>query len=668
MRGLRRILGLACMALAGLFAYTGEVLASPRPNIVLVQVDDMPRNLLKPVLADGQPAMPRLQKLITDQGATFRNHYNSTPLCSPSRSALLSGQYGRNSGVVGNKGEFGGWPGWQNREILDRNLATKLRAGGYHTAHFGKFLNRYDRESVWPHQLEVPPGWNTWVTDATDQSTRSFYGYYQMVRIERGGGVLDGAEQGEMQGPFGDPFYTARGNIDPAACRVDTPEVRGVPCNYHTDRMTRLAADEIREVDRPLFLQVDYHAPHADNTLPPGPQPATRHLGKARKVALPEGPSFNERNTSDKAFLVKRKNGPLRPERERMITGIFRKELESLRAVDEGIGYLVKTLAQTGKLDNTYFIFLSDNGAFHGQHRFSWGKFLPYEPASRIPLVIRGPGIPEAKIPDLVNTTDLAPTILDAAGLGEAQDPEMDGRSLLPASRGNSQGTRARALLIDNISAREMRGKPLPKVDRYRLDPQRPQDKAPALPFRALRIGQYKFIRYTQGGEELYDLRRDPHELYSQARNPGYRNLLIYMRRMLRQYRDCVGAECLTRPAPPPKPGRFMLDARKPSQRIPPQVSYLYRNRIYATLECRSKRPCRKNVSAWYRDEQVTRWIGVLIPARGRQRVVLPTTEPTSVQLQRASEVGARIELRRPGRGDSPLRETLVSRPILRQN
>ena len=668
MRKLRQISGLACVVLAGLFAFTGEALANPRPNIVLVQVDDMPRSLLGPVLADGRPAMPRLQSLITDQGASFRNHYNSTPLCSPSRSALLSGQYGRNSSVVGNKGEFGGWPGWQGREIIDRNLATMLQDGGYHTAHFGKFLNRYDRQSIWPRPLDIPPGWNTWVTDATDQSTRSFYGYSQLVRIERNGEVVEGDAQGDMQGPFGDPFYTATRDIDPAGCRINTPEVRGVICNHHTDRMTRLAADEIREVDRPLFLQVDYHAPHADNTLPPGPQPATRHLGKARNVTLPRGPSFNERNTSDKAFLVKRTNGPLRPERERMIEGIFRKELESLRAVDEGIGYLVQTLEETGKLDNTYFIFLSDNGGFHGQHRFSWGKFLPYESASRIPLVIRGPGIARARIPDLVNTTDLAPTVLEVAGVETAPGYEMDGRSLLPAARGNIQGTRARALLIENVSAREMMGEELPKIEPYRLDPDRPQDKAPALPFRALRIGQHKFIRYTQGGEELYDLRRDPHELYNQARNPAYRELLVYMRQMLRQYRDCSGAECLERPAPAPTPGPFRLDARRPPLLIRPQVSYLYKDAVYAALECRSKRPCRKSVSAHYRGERVTGWVNVRIRAKGRQRVILPAMPEGVVKLQRASEREARIELRRPTPTGSAGNNTLVARPVLRQN
>jgi N-acetylglucosamine-6-sulfatase len=663
---LQGFLALFSALLAGLFAFAGEALANGRPNIVVVQVDDMARSLLGPTLRDGRPAMPNLQGLIAGEGANFTNYYNTTPLCSPSRSVLLSGQYGRNSGVVGNNGQFGGWPGWQGREILDSNLATMLQGEGYHTAHVGKFLNHYHEESVDP--LVVPPGWNTWISDATDQSTRDFYGYQQLVRVERNGEVVEGTSEGELRGPYGDPNYANNEGIDPKACEVTTEETNGSkPCNYHTDRMTRLAAREIREVDEPLFLQVDYHAPHADNTPPSGPQPATRHLGLADRVPLPRGPAFNEPNTSDKSYLAKRNNGRLRPGMEKVIETIFRTGLESLRAVDEGIGYLIETLEETGKLDDTYFVFVSDNGFFYGDHRFPWSKLLAYEPSARVPLLIRGPDIARADSASLANTADLAPTILDVAGV----DPDyaMDGESLVPLLRGETpRRSGKRALLIERLVPVEMNGETLPKIERKKLDPNRPQGRVPNLPYRALRIGRHKYISYTQGGEELYDLRRDPHELYNQSRNPEYLELLDYMRAMLERYRDCAGPSCLAEPDDPPEPGRFLLDARRPPARLSTKVAYLYRDRVHAKLKCRSSRTCRETVAVRYRGERVTERVTVRIRAGQGQRVRLPATSTGEVRLQRASEREARIELRRSSSDPVSGTKIRVSRPVLRQN
>jgi len=677
---LQGFFGLFSALLAGLFAFTGEALANNRPNIVVVQVDDMARSLLGPTLRDGRPAMPNLQGLIAGQGANFTNYYNTMPSCSPSRSALLSGQYGRNSGVVGNGGDFGGWGGWRgadggqpSREIMGNNLATRLQGVGYHTARFGKFMNNFDEDKFGP--LEVPPGWNTFVADSSERSNHLFYGNTELTRIERkdeSGEVFfkQGSERGEPLGPFGNPDYADNRDteIDPRACKVGTEMADGRNCFYQSDRMTRLAADEIREVDGPLFLQVDYHAPHADYSRPFGPQPATRHLRLADGVSLPNGPAFNEKNTSDKDFLIQRDGGVLKRPRINRIEQGFQNALASMRGVDEGIGYLYDTLEDTGKLEDTYFIFVSDNGFFYGEQRFSRGKTLPYEAPARVPLMIRGPGIAgETEVRDLVNTADLAPTILDAAEVEADEGYVLDGKSLLPSLRGEAGGRRA--LVIENISATEMKGNRLARIPKEKLDRNRPAaQKPPFLFYRALRIGRHKYINYTQGGEELYDLRRDPHELYNQARNPEYLELLDYMRAMLERYRDCAGPSCLAEPDDPPKPGRFLLDARRPPARLSTKVAYLYKDTVHARLECRSPRPCRETVAVRYRGERVTESVTVRVRAGQGQRVRLPATSTGEVRLQRASEREARIELRRSSSDPVSGTKIRVSRPVLRQN
>ena len=106
-----------------------------------------------------------------------------------------------------------------------------------------------------------------------------------------------------------------------------------------------------------------------------------------------------------------------RPERAAGIEENWRQELESLQAVDEAVARVVGTLERTGELDNTLIVFTSDNGYMHGEHRAQGEKVLLYEESIRVPLVMRGPGIPRNWAdPRPVANIDVVPTIVDAAG------------------------------------------------------------------------------------------------------------------------------------------------------------------------------------------------------------------------------------------------------------
>src|SRR6185503_2535626 len=100
-----------------------------------------------------------------------------------------------------------------------------------------------------------------------------------------------------------------------------------------------------------------------------------------------------------------------------------RRRMEQLLSVDEAVGRIVNDLAGRGLLNDTYIIFSSDNGFFRGEHRIAGGKYLPYEPSSRVPLIIRGPGIPAGTSDELVSLTDVPQTVLDVAG---DPDPALD--------------------------------------------------------------------------------------------------------------------------------------------------------------------------------------------------------------------------------------------------
>jgi len=550
-----------------------------QPNIVLVQVDDLSEKVLKTALADGQLAMPYLQKQI-NTGSFLPKTHNSTPLCAPSRAALLSGQFAHNNEIIANGGRYGGWRGWQRSPILANNLATELQKAGYYTAHFGKWTNGYDLNSDLP--VYVPPGWSAWFSDAEELSNSGFYGYRQIIDLPREN------RREEISARRGNRNYSYNQGIDAKSCRVRS--WRG--CFYHSDMISRQAVREVEQEPGPLFLHLDYHSPHADGVSPLGPQPATRHIGLARNVSLPRDPAVNERNTSDKDYLIRRNNGLLPRHKMRVIKNSYRSALESMRSVDEGLAAISAALEQRGELDNTYFFFVVDNGYFYGEHRFRSGKGLPYRNSATVPSVIWGPNILRQKYRGDVSTTDIAPTIISLAG-AENSLP-VDGMDLSPLLTQGIKPER-RAILSERISADEFEGKKLPFIRPVPLSPRRPADKAPNVYYRSLKIGRYRYINYIQGGEELYDLRQDPYQLYNQAKNKKFKKHLLHMRAELKRYRNCQQQECLARPRPVPRRQEIKSDALPPGGKINHSQALLWKNKLYF------KSPCRCRVKVYYR-------------------------------------------------------------------
>jgi N-acetylglucosamine-6-sulfatase len=137
---------------------------------------------------------------------------------------------------------------------------------------------------------------------------------------------------------------------------------------------------------------------------------------------------------------------PLSAEVKADIRERYQQRLESLLAVDEAIGRILGALEDTGQADNTLVVFTSDNGFFHGEHRVTSGKNLFYEPSVRVPLILRGPGIPAgATRTQLVANIDLAPTFVQAAKAKPRR--VLDGRSLFQLARG-PKVARGRSILL----------------------------------------------------------------------------------------------------------------------------------------------------------------------------------------------------------------------------
>ncbi|HXF00466.1 MAG TPA: sulfatase [Solirubrobacterales bacterium] len=444
--------------------------AEARPNVLVIETDDQ--------TVESMRVMTNVNSLIGAQGATFQNSFVNFSLCCPSRATFLTGQYAHNHNVLENKAPTGGFDRFESLHG-DNNLAVWLQDAGYHTAMIGKYLNYYANDPP------VPPGWSEW--HAVSQGSSKVYDY--------------------------------------------TLNVNGVLVK-HDDRPSEflqdvLTAKTVRFIDRrasssqPFFLWLNYTSPHVagpdPNPNPPSDcygaaKPAPRHAHAFDSEPLPMPPNFNEADVSDKPAEMR--NRPLlRPTPEiANIKRHYRCALESLLSVDEGVKKIVDALVADNELDNTLIIYTSDNGFFYGEHRLFFIKRHIYEESIRVPLMMRGPGIPAGvTIPDLSINADLAPTIVDAANATPGL--VMDGRSLIPVARQPGSG-RGRELLIEEPG------------------------------FKAIRTERYMYAEHSTGEKELYDLLKDPFELQSRQNASAYASVKSLLAARLDQLRDCTGSDC----------------------------------------------------------------------------------------------------------------------------
>jgi arylsulfatase A-like enzyme len=409
---------------------------SRRLNIVLILTDDQRWDTLW--------AMPNVERLLAAHGVTFRNAFVTTSLCCPSRASILTGLYSRHTGVYTDSPPLGGAPRFRDQSTI----ATWLKAQGYSTGLVGKYLNAYN---LIPRH--IPPGWDDW--NAISSNFPALH-YYKYTINENGRFVHYGSASSD----------------------------------YSTTVLTGLALRFIRRATSPFFLELCPIAPHTPSI------PAPNDRGLFRTTPLPRRPDFNEADVSDKPWgpFVH----PLYPRRRDAARTGWQRQLASLQAVDRGVARIVDTLAARGQLDNTVFLYTSDNGVMYGEHRL-FEKIWPYEESIRVPLVVRVPwatsGWTDSR---LVANIDLAPTIAELAGT--APPSRVDGLSLVPLLHRQAASWR-KALVIEFLGT----GGVLPP------------------PYEGLRTQRYAYIEYRNGWRELYDLRADPFQLSNRAGSPSMR-------------------------------------------------------------------------------------------------------------------------------------------------
>lgn len=440
-----------------------------QPNFLVILIDDLRYDEFG---AGGHPYMrtPNIDRL-AHEGVSFDRAFHTTPICSPNRASIMTGQYASRHGIIDNVA----------RDAMSHRLPNyhlELQRLGYETAHIGKWHMGNDG---------MPrPGYDYWVS------------------------------------------YDGHGRLNHPRLNHDGRYVehRG----YITDIMNELALEWLERPKRgPWSLFFAHKAVHpdaeqaADGTLRIGSTggyvAAERHKDLYRDAIFPAKPNMLpiDQVIASKPAWAEALAMKTSAHAQDILAAIHAGEQEEIRlrarmmaAVDEGVGSILGLLERKGAPDDTFIVFLSDNGYFFGEHALGPERRFPYEEGIRSPFLVRHPRRARAGAQrnELVILQDLAPTLIELAG--GVPGPQIQGRSLLP--------------LLDD---------PAPALHRPWRDSilceywaEQAMPWLVAMTYKAVRTDRYKYIHWVNRGkageiDELYDLEADPYEIHNLNRDPA---------------------------------------------------------------------------------------------------------------------------------------------------
>ena len=448
------------------------------PNVLFMLTDDQRWDAMSCVADRFFPALrtPNMDRLASE-GVRFANAFCTWSLCSPSRASFLSGTYPHVHGVRDNFTDYpvGRLPSYHSH----------LTRAGYRTAYVGKWHMGEGKDA---HR----PPFDFWASHAG-------------------------------QGHYQDTEFNVSRTID--STRFDVQGKRQLLKGYYTHVVTDLAVDWLKTVRPPFTLQIGHKAPHGRWFV----EPKYEHLFDDVPVTKPTAESLLTPGTPD---WVRRRvktwhgiDGPLYETRD---YGTFiRTYHATIPSVDDSLGEILETLRAKGELDNTIVAFAGDNGFLLGEHA-SIDKRTAWEESIRIPLLLRYPdAVRQPKVVDeMVLNIDLAPTILDLAGVADVR-PQMQGRSTRQLIDGKRDGWRTSWY--------------------YQYDFEKEFPYTPNV--RAVRTADWKYIHYPNGEgrpdtetAELYDLTNDPKEQRNLVAEPEAQSNLAELRAELTRLQQSTGA------------------------------------------------------------------------------------------------------------------------------
>ena len=457
-----------------------------RPNIVVILSDDHAQAAMGAYgswLKELDPT-PRLGALAA-QGVLFENAFCTNSLCGPSRASFLTGKHSFVNGFTRNGDRFDG---------AQPTFPSMLQGAGYTTAVIGKW--HLCTDPVGFDHWQVLPGQGDYYNPVLRgaEGKQQYPGHASDVVTDLAIEWLDGERDPEQ------PFLllawhkAPHRNWMPAPAELGHYQQTEVPVhpslfddyadNASPARYHRMGVDKDLHPHYDLFVPED--EPCLGKDIKGTDQSGLRNL----RAMNPEqravwdaaiAPNQKELNGLEGRALVEAKH-------QRYV----RQYLETVRGMDRNVGRLLDHLDATGLAENTLVIYASDQGFFLGEHGW-YDKRWMYEESLRLPMVVRWPGHtePGARAQQMVQNIDLAPTLLEAAGVAVPED--IHGRSMLPLLKGKRAADWRDAIYYHYYEY--------------------PGPHAVA-PHRGIRTERHKLIQFYPFQEwELYDLQADPGEM-----------------------------------------------------------------------------------------------------------------------------------------------------------
>ena len=459
-----------CFILTGLLLALGSTLsgAEKKPNVLFIAVDDMNNDL--GCYGNPQVKSPNIDRLAT-QGVRFERAYCQFPLCSPSRSSIMTGLRPDTTRVFDLQYHF--------RQDLPHvvTLPQLFTTNGYYVARVGKIYHYGNPSQIGTSGLDDPASWQEFYNPAGRDKTAL---EQDVIRYtgKRGGGLGSAMA-----------FLNDKSGKD----------------EEHTDGKVATQAIDLLEKhqDKPFFLAVGFYRPHCPWITPGG----YFEMYSLDAMQLPDiAPDIKE--TVPAPALASTKPWPylgVTPEQARECKLAY---YASISFVDAQIGRVLDALDRLGLRQNTVVVFWSDHGYHLGEHGL-WFKQSCFEESARVPLIIAAPGLRSGgkACSRTVELLDLYPTLADLAGLTPPK--RLEGASLRP--------------LLDDPAAPWARSA-FTQVQRGGF---------PGHSVRTERW-RYTEWDFGNKGAELYDHHTDPQELHNLAADPRHAASVAELKALLK--------------------------------------------------------------------------------------------------------------------------------------
>lgn len=460
--------------------------AAPKPNVLFIAVDDL-NDWIGCLGGHPQALTPNMDRL-AKRGVLFTNAHCAAPACNPSRAAVFSGLMPTRTGV------------WSNNSARIEKAAPKavllthaFQNAGYRTLGTGKMLHGKG-DGLFGEFYGVNQRWSPFPKNSVPYTkaelpSKGTENPRHVLKDSRGRMVVLPINRMPSDRK---PNSVAGESFDWGG--FDVPD-----SDFGDTQITTWAIDQFKRglgKKKPFFLGVGYYRPHiplfapqkyferfkkAPAELPPIRKDDLKDIGPAGRKWAVEAVTAGSHATVLK---------------HRQWRAAVEAYLACTTYVDHEIGRLLDALDQSGAAANTWIILWSDHG-WHLGEKEHWGKWTGWERSTRVPLMIVPPkrlakqfAPGGARCAQPVGLIDLYPTLAEACGMSAPNN--LDGQTLLPLLRDPSKATgRVLTTIFDqgNVSRRTIR---------------------------------WRYLRYANGEEELYDLQTDPHEWTNLAEDPRH--------------------------------------------------------------------------------------------------------------------------------------------------